>query len=45
MVIAPWLPSPWDVQAWLDPGDDMSQLATKKKALERYADAVMRKVR
>jgi hypothetical protein len=45
VVIAPWLPSPWDIKAWLDPGDDMSLLATKKKALERYAEAVMRKVR
>ena len=45
VVIAPWLPSPWDIKAWLDPGDDMSRLETKKKALERYAAAVMRKVR
>ena len=45
VVIAPWLPSPWDIKAWLEAGDDMSQLATKKKALERYAEAVMRKVR
>ena len=22
VVIAPWLPSPWDVKAWLEPGDD-----------------------
>ena len=45
VVIAPWLPSPWDVQSWLAPGEDMGQLAVKKKALERYADAVLRKVR
>ena len=45
VVIAPWLPSPWDIKAWLDPGDDMSRLDTKKKALERYATAVIRKVR
>jgi hypothetical protein len=30
---------------WLDAGDDMSRLETKRKALERYAAAVLRKVR
>jgi probable F420-dependent oxidoreductase len=45
VVIAPWLPSPWDVKSWLAPGEDMSHLAVKKKALERYAEAVLRKVR
>src|ERR1700722_19758755 len=45
VVIAPWLPSPWDAAAWLAPGEDMSQLRVKKQALERYADAVLRKVR
>jgi len=45
VVIAPWLPSPWDVTSWLDARDDTSQLAVKKKALERYAEAVLRKVR
>jgi probable F420-dependent oxidoreductase len=45
VVIAPWLPSPWDVTSWLAAGEDMSHLAVKKKALQRYADAVLRKVR
>jgi len=45
VVIAPWLPSPWDVQAWIDPGDDMSRLDIKTKALERYASAVIQKIR
>lgn len=45
VVIAPWLPSPWDTVTWLDAGDDMSRLETKQKALERYAAAVLRKVR
>jgi probable F420-dependent oxidoreductase len=45
VVIAPWLPSPWDIKSWLAPGEDMSLLTVKKKALERYADAVLRKVR
>jgi probable F420-dependent oxidoreductase len=44
VVIAPWLPSPWDVTSWLDAGDDMAQLSVKLKALERYAAAVLRKV-
>jgi probable F420-dependent oxidoreductase len=44
VVIAPWLPSPWDVQAWLEPGEDMTRLETKKRVLERYARAVLRKV-
>src|SRR3984957_10880203 len=45
VVIAPWLPSPWDVNAWLAAGEDMARLAVKKRALERYAEAVLRKVR
>ena len=45
VVIAPWLPSPWDVVAWVDPGDDMSQLAIKKKSLQRYAETVIRRIR
>ncbi len=44
VVIAPWLPSPWDSVTWLDAGDDMSRLDTKQKALERYAAAVLHKV-
>ena len=35
----------WDVVAWVDPGDDMSQLAIKKKSLQRYAETVMRRIR
>jgi hypothetical protein len=31
VVIAPWLPSPWDITAWLDAGDDMSRLEVKKR--------------
>jgi probable F420-dependent oxidoreductase len=44
VVIAPWLPSPWDKQGWLQPGEDMARLASKQRALERYAAAVLRKV-
>ena len=45
VVIAPWLPSPWDATAWLPPGEDMAQLPVKMRALERYAHSVLRKVR
>lgn len=45
VVIAPWLRSPWDITSWLEEREDMSDLAVKKKALERYANAVLRKVR
>jgi probable F420-dependent oxidoreductase len=44
VVIAPWLPSPWDTTAWLRPGEDMARLEVKKHTLERYASAVLRKV-
>ncbi len=45
VVIAPWLPSPWDVTSWLDPGDDMSHLEVKKKSLLRYAETVIHTLR
>ncbi len=45
VVIAPWLPSPWDVTSWLRPGEDPADLKVKVRTLERYADAVLRKVR
>jgi len=44
VVIAPWLPSPWDTTAWLAAGEDMRQLEVKKRTLERYAAAVLRRV-
>lgn len=45
VVIAPWLPSPWDITSWLAPGADPAHLAVKEQVLERYAAAVLRKVR
>jgi probable F420-dependent oxidoreductase len=45
VVIAPWLPSPWDITSWLPAGADPASLAVKKQVLERYAAAVLRKVR
>jgi alkanesulfonate monooxygenase SsuD/methylene tetrahydromethanopterin reductase-like flavin-dependent oxidoreductase (luciferase family) len=44
VVIAPWLPSPWDPKAWIEPGDDMGQLSVKTRALERYAAAVIHRI-
>lgn len=41
--ISPWLMSPWDDQRWVDDGDDLRKLDVKKKALERFADVVIRK--
>jgi probable F420-dependent oxidoreductase len=45
VVIAPWLPSPWDTEAWLEPGQDPSNLAVKKNVLEKYAGKVLAAVR
>ena len=45
VVIAPWLPSPWDLAPWIEPGEDAGRLETKKKSLERYAESVMQKIR
>jgi probable F420-dependent oxidoreductase len=42
VVIAPWLPSPWEIESFVDAGADISQLAVKQQALERYAQRVMR---
>jgi len=44
VVIAPWLPSPWDPLAWLERGEDPARLDVKKKALERYAASVLARV-
>ena len=43
IVIGPWIPSPWDVVQWTDPGDDFSTLDVKKKAMKRYAETVIAK--
>jgi probable F420-dependent oxidoreductase len=43
VVIAPWLPSPWEVESFVDVGADISQLSVKKQSLERYAERVIRK--
>jgi hypothetical protein len=43
VVIGPWIPSPWDIAQWTDPGDDFSKLEVKKKAMKRYAETVIAK--
>jgi probable F420-dependent oxidoreductase len=43
IVIGPWIPSPWDIQQWTDPGDDFGSLEVKKKAMKRYAETVIAK--
>ncbi len=41
MVLMPWIPSPWTGISYLDEGDDPSQLAVKKKTIERFAESVI----
>jgi len=43
IAIGPWIRSPWDVDSWIDPGDDIRSLDVKKKALGRYAETVIAK--
>jgi hypothetical protein len=44
IVIGPWIPSPWDVVRCTDPGDDINLLATKLKAMTRFAEGVIAKI-
>lgn len=37
----PWLPTPWDVERFVDDGADFRQLAVKKDAISRYAERVI----
>jgi len=43
IVIGPWIPTPWDVAQWTDPGDHFGDLAVKKKAMARFAETVIAK--
>jgi hypothetical protein len=43
LVICPWIQSPWDVEKWMRDGDDPSKLDSKKRAMENYAERVIRK--
>jgi hypothetical protein len=37
----PWMPSPWDVQRWIDEGDDVRELKVKEKAIARFGESVI----
>lgn len=41
--ISPWLMSPWGEMRWVEDGDDPTKLDVKKRALERFAKAVLQK--
>ncbi len=38
----PWTPSPWGRAAWVEEGEDHTQLEVKFKAMERFADLMKR---
>ena len=40
----PWMQTPWGNMPWLHDGEDPSKLDVKKKAMERYAEDVIRRV-
>jgi probable F420-dependent oxidoreductase len=42
-VIAPWVPSPWGSTSWFDEKADPGKLDSKQFAMERFAEAVVRK--
>lgn len=37
----PWVVTPWGRAPWLKDGEDVAQLDTKKRAMERFADKVI----
>ncbi|MFP8876842.1 MAG: TIGR03619 family F420-dependent LLM class oxidoreductase [Myxococcota bacterium] len=41
--IAPWVPSPWETAKWYEADDDPAALDSKKRALERFSEAVIRR--
>ncbi|OCC22496.1 LLM class F420-dependent oxidoreductase [Croceicoccus estronivorus] len=42
-VAIPWFPTPWEVEAFIPDGADISQLSVKKDAISRYAERVIAK--
>jgi alkanesulfonate monooxygenase SsuD/methylene tetrahydromethanopterin reductase-like flavin-dependent oxidoreductase (luciferase family) len=44
IVVAPWLPAPWDSSTWLEAGEDATRIEVKQAALERYASAVIHRL-
>jgi alkanesulfonate monooxygenase SsuD/methylene tetrahydromethanopterin reductase-like flavin-dependent oxidoreductase (luciferase family) len=45
IVVAPWLPTPWDGSTWLQGAEDAARVEVKQAALERYASALIHKLR
>jgi hypothetical protein len=43
MVLAPWQPNPFFTAPWHDPGAAPARLETKRAALERFAEQVIRR--
>jgi hypothetical protein len=43
MVLAPWQPNPFFTAPWHDPHADPARLETKRAALERFAEQVIRR--
>ena len=41
--IAPWVPSPWESSKWNHPADDPGKIDSKKRALERFSESVIRR--
>ena len=42
MVVIPWFPTPWEMEAYVPEGADVSLLGVKKDAISRFADRVIR---
>lgn len=41
MVVIPWLPTPWGMEAFVKQGEDFSLLSVKKDSVSRFADHVI----
>ena len=40
-MVLPWVVTPWGRAPWLQDGEDVSLLDTKKKAMDRFAEKVI----
>lgn len=41
MLIIPWFPTPWETTPFIEPGADITRLDVKKRAMTRFAEAVI----
>lgn len=41
MTVIPWMPTPWDMEAYVDAGADIGQLEVKMTAISRFADRMI----